>query len=84
MNVAALIKRLQTLDPETIVAKFADGEGYDECWFLDGTHTGAHFNGGEVLKANRTKRVKGKAKADFLCVQAAETKAKTVPFLVIY
>ena len=83
MNVGQLIAKLQKLDPETVVAKFHEGAGYDECYFIDGTHTS--FNGdSDLLKTNRTKFVKGQSKPDYDSIQLGETRAKTKKFIIIY
>lgn len=84
MTAAQLIAQLQKLSPETVVVKFGrEGMQYDEVWFVQGTHQDEHFDGGTVLKKNRAKRVKGEYRSDYLMVNADETAAKTVPFVVI-
>lgn len=87
MTVAQLIERLQRIPPETVVVKFHQGpEGYDDVYFLFGTHEGHadHPREENFLRVNRAKFVKGESRPDYLCRDDRRpSRAARIPFVVI-
>lgn len=79
MTVAQLIKRLQKMDPKAVVTKFHPGEGYDEAMFVEGTMVGQTT---PALRVNHVAESEGKA--EYLWHPGKPSRAKAIPFVVIY
>ena len=85
MNVGELIKRLEKLDPETVVVKLVDfgGKGlggYDECHFIDGSHQYEGHREDQRVKRNPKNSKKGAPEPDYL---HAEGKSRARKFKVV-
>lgn len=88
MTVAELMKKLATLDPAAVVVTHHQlgvpgQEGYDDVWFVEGTHSVPSDTFGHRLRDNRKKFVKGVGKADYLPADPRSKAKKLYSFVVL-